>query len=280
MTTSNVLWLGGGCGAGKTTLATRLAYRFDLRLYRVDLHDYPHVARMDPARHPQNHRLGRLDYVARHVNPSPEELARDFIACSTERFHLVVDDLSRLAKDVMTIVEGPALLPELVAPLVATPRHALFLLPDNDFTDANLRARPQARPVSGSIVEEGHRKRTARDRILTRHIAHTATTCRLPTLRVDGSLTVEATADVLAEHFAPAIAAGRTATGAIRTSTRAQENQAVSIAWRSHAAYLGDRGPNVEPRLTYACECDISGCSATTELTTAEYDAVPVLIAH
>jgi adenylylsulfate kinase-like enzyme len=25
----NVLWLGGGCGAGKTTTARRLAYRFD-----------------------------------------------------------------------------------------------------------------------------------------------------------------------------------------------------------------------------------------------------------
>jgi len=277
---SNVLWLGGGCGAGKTTLATRLAHRFDLRLYRVDLHAYPQLERMNPVQHPENHRLGRLDYVARHVTPSAEELARDFLACSTERFQLVVDDLIRLTKDVTAIVEGPGLLPELIAPLVATRGHALFLIPDGDFTDANLRARPQARPISGSIVEQGHRKRTARDRILTRRIADTATAHDLTTFAVDGSLTLDQTGEVLADHFAAAIAAGAPATGATRTGIREDENREVTTAWRHHAAFLGDRAPEVEPTLTYACECPTSGCEATLDLTAAEYDAAQRRRAH
>lgn len=41
----SLFWLGGGCGAGKTTVATALARRLDLRLYPVDAYGYEHAAR-------------------------------------------------------------------------------------------------------------------------------------------------------------------------------------------------------------------------------------------
>jgi hypothetical protein len=41
-----MLWIGGGQGAGKTTLSWRLSRANDLPLHRVDLWAYDHLARM------------------------------------------------------------------------------------------------------------------------------------------------------------------------------------------------------------------------------------------
>lgn len=38
----NVLWLGGGCGSGRSSIARELTHRLDLQLYAVDAHGYDH----------------------------------------------------------------------------------------------------------------------------------------------------------------------------------------------------------------------------------------------
>jgi adenylylsulfate kinase-like enzyme len=38
-----VFWLGGGSGAGKSTVALAAARRLDLRLYAIDGHTYEHA---------------------------------------------------------------------------------------------------------------------------------------------------------------------------------------------------------------------------------------------
>lgn len=34
----HVIWLGGGCGSGKSSIARELVHRFDLVLYATDAH--------------------------------------------------------------------------------------------------------------------------------------------------------------------------------------------------------------------------------------------------
>lgn len=276
MGTLNVIWLGGGCGAGKTTIATALARRLDLRLYRVDIHDYPHLDRMDAQRHPENIRLSQLDYVARHVAPPPEELAADFLACSRERFSLIVEDLTELSRDVTVLAEGPGLLPELVAPLIETPESALWLLPTSRFTDVNLGTRAQALPPTDSTA---HQKRVDRDALLTQAIRDEAGTA-LPTLDVDGSLTIEQTIDRVAEHFRQAIEASRPAgSDATRSAIRRHENQETTVAIRSHLRHLGDSAP-AEPVIDYACECGRSGCQSVARLPPSQYERLDQINAH
>jgi hypothetical protein len=50
-----VFWLGGGSGAGKSTVATAVARRLDLRLYAVDGHTYEHMERASA--HPRKYPL-------------------------------------------------------------------------------------------------------------------------------------------------------------------------------------------------------------------------------
>ncbi len=44
-----MLWVGGGQGAGKTTLSWRLSRAHDLPLHRIDMWTYDHQARMPAA---------------------------------------------------------------------------------------------------------------------------------------------------------------------------------------------------------------------------------------
>jgi 2-phosphoglycerate kinase len=106
---SHVLWIGGGPGSGKSSLARALAERFDLQLYAIADHDREHEPRM----------------------PSllADETINGLLNTSRHRFRLVLEDLAALPSSPPAIVEGVQLLPTSVAAVLRDPARALFLLP-------------------------------------------------------------------------------------------------------------------------------------------------------
>jgi hypothetical protein len=78
-----MLWIGGGQGAGKTTLSWHLSRASDLPLHRVDLWAYDHQARM-PAGDSLDWELAR----------GPEAAADAFESRSRLRLALVLDDVA------------------------------------------------------------------------------------------------------------------------------------------------------------------------------------------
>jgi hypothetical protein len=106
---SHVLWIGGGQGSGKSSIARELAHRFDLQLYSVDEHEGEHAPRMPTL--------------------AEGEAPDAFVTASRHRFRLVLEDLALLPPSPEAIVEGSALFPTSVAAVLRDPSHALFLLP-------------------------------------------------------------------------------------------------------------------------------------------------------
>jgi 2-phosphoglycerate kinase len=127
---TNILWVGGMSGIGKTTGARAVARRYDLRLYSLDARTYVHAARTDLERHPVLASYSILSRDELWVEPEPEEIAERFIASSRERLELVVEDLLALSKDVPILVDGPQLFPSLIRPLVRSAGHAIYLVAD------------------------------------------------------------------------------------------------------------------------------------------------------
>lgn len=276
----HVVWIGGGCGAGKSTLARMLAYRFDLRLYRVDSFAYPHLRRVDPARHPEMARLAALSHTELFVDPSPRRQADDFTAHARERFEMVLDDLAALADGPLVIAEGPSLLPELVAPVAASAGHTIWLLPTSEFTRRNLSGRFDPR-ADEPDAKRRHDNRIARDRLLTEAMRASASEHGLPVRDVDGSLSLEQTADVLREHFADVLAAGpRARDGAERSRLRRAENTETHTAVTMYLDSLGEAAPKEPPPVTFACECETLGCEAGVALPPSRYPSLDDVIAH
>lgn len=137
----HVYWIGGGSGAGKSTIARRLADRRGWHLYATDDVMGDHARRTTPEDAPFLHKFIAMDMDERWVNRSPQTMLETFHWFRGEGFGLIVEDLLRLPREPCVVVEGFRLLPHLVKPLLAVPEHAVWLLPTPEFRQAAIRGR-------------------------------------------------------------------------------------------------------------------------------------------
>lgn len=268
-----MLWIGGGQGAGKTTLSWHLSRANDLPLHGIDLWTYDHQARM-PAGDSLDEELAR----------GPEAAADAFESRSRLRLKLALDDIA--ARDlgkVPALVEGPQLMPGFAARL--PPGWCVWLLPDPARTRITREERLAneetlaARPVAG-------RSRTAlvlqRDAILASRIRESAVLIGKPVIEVPPSPDWQAITAAIESALAPALrSAPRLAPGSELSRQRRYENKAAD---RQGRLWIHDAGLTVMPAYPFGCECGQSGCRATWTATPGDYAARTAserrLIAH
>ena len=261
MDLSHALWIGGGQGSGKTSVAKALARRFDLQLYNVDHRTWVHESRM-----PQTE-FSLLSLDERWVEATPARMLRWFVDTSRHRFRLVLEDLRRLPDSPLAIVEGPQLFPTSVSAVLTAPDQALFLIPDPQEQLQRLLARG---PMPGT--SDGLRARanaSDRDLLISELFAREARELRLRALPVDRPL--DGMIELAADHFAEAIERGPRAVDL--SATRRFENDAIATQVRLYRASLAPLELPDEP-LSFACECDAPGCTAEIQLTLADYEAI------
>lgn len=107
-------WVGGGSGAGKSTIARRLAAQHGLRGYATDAVMADHAGRSTTYDAPFLGEFKRMGMDERWVNRSPEAMLETFHWFRGEGFGLILDDLLRLPAEPGVIAEGFRLLPRLV----------------------------------------------------------------------------------------------------------------------------------------------------------------------
>jgi hypothetical protein len=184
-----ILWIGGSPCAGKSTLATSLAGKYGCALYRCDEAYDAHLGQSTPAGQPLMARLKALSWNAIWMRPV-ETLIREEFAFYREEFPLILDDLRALPGTAPLIVEGTALLPELVAPLLNAPMEALWLVPTPGFQRAHYARRPWVRDIlkQCSDPEQAFENWMRRDIGFADEVERQAAVQHLWSLRVDGSL--------------------------------------------------------------------------------------------
>ena len=199
----HVRWVGGGSGAGKTTLSRMLAERFGCRLYSSDATIGAHSNRLGAATAPLLEEFRRADMDERWVQRDPATMAKTFPWFAGEGFHMIVEDLRRLPHDRVVLAEGFRLLPRLVQPHLSDHRHAAWLIPTPRFRrEAFLRRRgADAFWEATSDPERALANLLERDRIFTDAIAAEAGRADLRVLRVDGIRAPEELAGDLAAHL-------------------------------------------------------------------------------
>ena len=172
------------------------------------------------------------------------------------------------------MVEGTPLLPWLAAPYVASPRHAVWLVPTPEFARARLVERlPLAGFLETSDPDRASENRIAREHLFTEAIAAGACDLGLTVVRVDGSRGLDETVAAVEDQLASALARlPRAATTEERSELRREENGAILRQFRLHLeAHPGVRtaeGTTYE----FACECGASACEATVRLGVGEYE--------
>jgi 2-phosphoglycerate kinase len=123
----HVLWIGGGTGAGKTSVATALADRHGALTYHYEFHDArDHSERIDPARHPAMYAFSSMSMDERWVLRTPEEMAEETFRSSRERMAMAIEDLLARPAGVPLVAERPWFCPEFVEPLLTSTRQAIW----------------------------------------------------------------------------------------------------------------------------------------------------------
>ncbi len=201
---THVLWIGGGPQAGKTTLSRLLAGKWDLRIYNLDWH-----AARDHAERPSEEVRAfiALSMDERWARPTVDELTRRSTRIWEEGFALVVDDLLRLPCDRVIVAEGPGAFPWCVAPLLASPRQSIFLVPTRERRDVVAQRRwgpGQIERFRGILERERALANVAeRDAIVDARIVASCAELGLRCESVDGSRDLDASLALLEEQFAP-----------------------------------------------------------------------------
>jgi 2-phosphoglycerate kinase len=186
----NVYWIGGGSGAGKSTIARRLASEYGLSVYATDDVMHDHARRSTPEGAPQLARFLGMDEDERWVNDSPATMLDDFHWYRGEAFGLIVEDLLRLSVESGVIAEGFRLLPHLVEPLLGAPPRAVWLLPTPRFRWTAFESRGTAWDIPGrtSDPERAQRNLLERDRMFTDRLSEETKRLGLPAIEVDTTL--------------------------------------------------------------------------------------------
>jgi hypothetical protein len=206
----HVLWIGGGTGAGKSSVATALAERFGLVHYDYDWHDArDHAVRTRPDRHPRRAGFLAMSLDERWVLQTPREMAGATLAIMLERFELVIEDLLALPAVRHVVADGFGLLPELIQPVIESRRQAIFLLPTPEFRAVALERRGWRTIEGTSDGERARANRLARDELLTEHVSESAARLGLATIEIDGARALDDVVGEVGRHFAPLLSPPR-----------------------------------------------------------------------
>jgi hypothetical protein len=200
----HVYWIGGGSGAGKTTVARRIAARHGLRLYATDDVMAEHARRSTREDSPLLHTFLAMDMDERWVNRPPNTMLETFHWFRGEGFRLIIEDLLRLPRDPGVIAEGFRLLPRLVRPLLSAPAHGVWLLPTPAFRQAVIESRGGA--ASGFLArttdpERALRNLLARDRMFTDTLREETARLGVPAIEVDAAMSEDDLAGRVTEAF-------------------------------------------------------------------------------
>lgn len=136
---------------------------------------------------------------------SPEELAYEARRVFSERFDMALHDLAALPAGATVVAEGWGLRPRLVAPLLRSPRQAVFLVPTDGWVERQQRELPRASRFFAEVSdpERAQRNRITRDQLLAGEVARDATRLGLKVVPVDGTRGEAEIAEEVGTHLAP-----------------------------------------------------------------------------
>ena len=186
----HVYWIGGGSGAGKSAIASRIAEGHGLRVYSTDDVMADHGARTAQQDAPLLQAFAAMDMDERWLNRSPGVMLETFHWFRGEGFSPVVEDLMRMPREPGVVAEGFRLLPRLVRPLLAENRRAVWLLPTPQFRRAALASRGSLWQIAAKTSDPGRALANLleRDAMFTDRLRSEAEDLGLPVLEIDGAV--------------------------------------------------------------------------------------------
>lgn len=188
----HIRFIGGGSGAGKSTIARRLAETYRLQLYSTEQFSLL-AQRTTPAGAPLLHDFMSMNMDERWLTRSPQEMFETFHAFHGEGFALLLEEMLALRADPPILAEGFNLLPHLIAPLLSRPGQAVWLIPTPEFRRAAFDSRGSTWDIPSRTSDPSRALANllARDAIFAEELQSQASRLDLPLISVDINTSVD-----------------------------------------------------------------------------------------
>lgn len=197
-----IYWIGGSPCSGKSSIAELLTDKYDFVYYKCDEEYHNHINRCRSELHPMMSKLKDLtlnEIFARPVDQQVEETVKFY----HEEFEFIWEDITSISSNKPILVEGAALLPDNVSPLLHTENHGIWIIPTTEFQVEQYSKRDWIQ----SILEECQDPRQSFENWMNRDIEFAqfvdkeAQSRGLKIIVVDGTNTLEENFAIVEEHF-------------------------------------------------------------------------------
>jgi len=194
--------IGGSPCSGKSTIAEMLAAQYGFYYYKADDHDPEHMQRAKPDQQPVMFKISKMSWDEIWSRP-PEKQFADELEYYRERFPFILDDLALLGAGKTVLLEGAALLPEMVCRWSVPHENVVFMVPTPEFQHHHY----SQRPWISSILEKCQDPKQAfdnwmkRDELFAQEIARQAQAFGYAVITVDGSVDIHSQYESLAGSF-------------------------------------------------------------------------------
>lgn len=204
---SHIYWIGGSPCTGKTTIARKLAAEYGFTYYKCDDCYDDHMSRSTPYQHPHMYKIKdeTWDQIwsTQFCSLTVEEQIEDVVRVYEEQFSLILEDLLSRPKTTPIVVEGAALLPYKVAPLLTDLNHAIWMVPRLEFQIEHYKKRDWIHRILNQYKNPdlAFSNWMKRDSGFAEKVVRDAEDMGLKTLCVDGIFSIDVNYDLIKEQL-------------------------------------------------------------------------------
>lgn len=197
-----VHWIGGSPCSGKSTIAELLTAKYDFYYYNCDAAYPNHLQRCRPDLHPIMTKLKGLSLNDIFSRPADQQV-EDTIMFYREEFEFIMEDVLSISSTKRVLVEGAALLPEMVSPFLHTQNHGVWITPTAGFQIEQYTKRDWVQTILKECQDsnQAFQNWMQRDITFAQFIHKEAQDRDLKSIVVDGSRTLEQNLVMVEEHF-------------------------------------------------------------------------------
>ncbi len=200
-----ILWIGGATDAGKTTTARLFASKYDVSIWEYD-REMNVPKRLGRERVPRCFEWAGMTNDERWLLRSPLATTQHVMAVFGEHFPSKLQKIRAASEDSVVLAEGFAFLPDFVAPVISSPRQAIWLVPTPTFKRESFDRRNKHRYFERFDISDPVRashNRYEHDLLFAEAIKKQIAGTGLKLLEIDGTKTPEDVFRIVERHFAP-----------------------------------------------------------------------------
>lgn len=198
----DIYWIGGSPCAGKSSIAEILAKKYDFTVFKCDDFMIKHIEKSDKVRHPIMNKFKKMSWNQIWMRSVDIQVIEEF-DFYREEFDMLLNDLELSLENKTMIVEGTALLPELLNSLKINKKKVVYIAPTNDFQVHYYSKRTWIKEVLGQCENPSlaFSNWMERDVEFSNVVLDTANKLGMQTFRVDGDLSIEEMVIKVEEYF-------------------------------------------------------------------------------